>query len=587
MATLRKNRRDDRLAKRRREMPSEFIAPDSNLAHIMASLKQKMDVLKNANAPFPARFDAIQTVRKVTTIETTEGAEPPIIRICDMGFLPYIIMGLAQRDKPQLQFECCWAITNILSSSDSDIIQRVLSYDGVDEPPSQQHPSGRKNFVPPESVDRMLLRFLAPPSRNFPTSVQLRNQTLWTIANLMAESDLIRDKLIALGVLQSAIRILSPNGGHNAAPDVDAIGLIAWLFSNACRFNQRKPEFGRVSVLIPWLRRLVHNDIDQGAENTFWSMANANTDVVSDSYWAVSYLLGSDQAIQPVVDAGFIKVIAERGLPIAAPEIQTPCIKILSFIALGTSMNTRMLIESGCLVKMRRLLEGLENISVRKNIMFCISNICGDVDKRCLQAVITSGFFPIIAKIILTGCNRCVHTEGLYAISNALDNATMEQASVIASQPVMDAIIKGLHMTECVEVVTYSIEALKFLLNKAAMAGPEQCAKMRRYVELHNGVKVLERLQSHQNYTLYEKALELLTRHFDCEEIQSGQGEFEGEVVMMSRPSGRAMGLPPPPPPSMGMSRGLPPPPVDRDDMMLDEEDLDFGDDMEPLDYDF
>jgi len=129
--------------------------------------------------------------------------------------------------------------------------------------------------------------------------------------------------------------------------------------------------------------------------------------------------------------------------------------------------------------------------------------------------------------------------------------------------------------------------------------------KMCRAVAFKGGVTAIEALQQHKNYDVYEKAIALLTQHFECDEVRPGtddvpQDDFEeeGETVLLPNPApmpGRGMPLPHPsmmpgrgrgmplPPPNMMPGRGrLPPPP---DLMMMG----DFGDDLDdlPLDYDF
>ena len=108
---IRKNKRNERLQKRRAmmqmpampESPVKLDADTSNLGEIYRNL------ISNDYAKVLA---ATHTIRKMLSRPT----DPPVEEVLESGSLPKLVEFLKCNDKPDLQFQALWALTNIGST---------------------------------------------------------------------------------------------------------------------------------------------------------------------------------------------------------------------------------------------------------------------------------------------------------------------------------------------------------------------------------------------------------------------------------------------------------------------------------------
>lgn len=151
---------------------------------------------------------------------------------------------LKQDDRPDLQFETAWALTNIASgnSEQTDCVVKAGSCD---------------HFI----------RLLSSPAIN------VAEQAVWALANIAGEGPTYRDMIIDLGVVPALTRLVTPTASTSFLANV------AWCLSNLCRNKNPPPSIAAVQACLPSVKQLLLND---------------SPSVVSDACWSLSYISDGD-----------------------------------------------------------------------------------------------------------------------------------------------------------------------------------------------------------------------------------------------------------------------------------------------------
>ena len=114
---IRKNKRNERLQKRRAmmqmpampESPVKLDAETSNLSEIYKNL---------ISSDYEKVLAATHSIRKMLSRPT----DPPVVEVIETGAVPKLIEFLKCNEKPALQFQALWALTNIGSTEHTSVI---------------------------------------------------------------------------------------------------------------------------------------------------------------------------------------------------------------------------------------------------------------------------------------------------------------------------------------------------------------------------------------------------------------------------------------------------------------------------------
>lgn len=271
---LRKAKKDEQLLKRRNvDVGEEATSPTKEAAD---------EIMYGMMSPDESvQFKATLACRKILSAERN----PPIDHMIRMGVVPRCVEFLSRNHNPTMQFEACWALTNIASGT------------------SEQ----TKAVVQEGALPKLQLLLTSP-------HLQVAEQAVWALGNIAGDGPQTRDLVLNSGVLTELLAMIKPE------TSVSMLRNIVWAISNLCRNKNPPPNFELVKEALPTLAKLLQYD---------------DKDVLADSCWALSYLTdGSNDKIQAVLETGLIDRLVEL---LASDELAvlTPALRAVGNIVTG------------------------------------------------------------------------------------------------------------------------------------------------------------------------------------------------------------------------------------------------------------
>ncbi|KAG5187547.1 armadillo-type protein [Tribonema minus] len=463
---VRKTKKDERLNQRRKMGPSTVGAfggapsVDPNIAQRLEQLPQLVAGLMSADPAL--HLDMTTAFRKLLSIERN----PPIQQVIDAGVVPRFVEFLQQDANPALQFEAAWALTNIASGTSEHT--RVVIEVGA---------------VP------IFVRLLSSPNDD------VREQAVWALGNIAGDSPECRDGVLQHGSMQPLLAQLTERS------KLSMLRNATWTLSNFCR-GKPQPDFERVRPALPALAQLIHS-VDE--------------EVLTDACWALSYLSdGSNDKIQAVIEAGVCQRLVEL-LMHQSPSVQTPALRTVGNIVTGDDLQTQVIINFNALSWLLALLASPKK-GIRKEACWTISNITAG-NKEQIQAVVDAGIVPPLINL-LSNAEFDIRKEAAWAISNATSGGKNEQIKFLVQCGCIPPLCELLQVQDA-KIVTVALEGLENILKvgetDAKAQGTDQ-NMMATYIAEAGGMDKIENLQMHDNLSIYNKALKILTKYFGAED---------------------------------------------------------------------
>jgi len=163
-----------------------------------------------------AQLKATTAFRKLTTNEKN-----PLQEVINSGVVPHLVEFLKQNDKPSLQYEAAWTLTNIASGTSE---QTLIVID--------------TGAVP------VFVQLISSVNDN------VREQAVWALGNIAGDSPESRDLVLQAGALQPLLKQLK----NNAKLSMLRNG--TWTLSNFCR-GTPQPPFEWVNPALATLSQLI------------------------------------------------------------------------------------------------------------------------------------------------------------------------------------------------------------------------------------------------------------------------------------------------------------------------------------------
>ena len=314
--SLRKDKKSEGLAKRRAmssPVPPAAAATDSAMkpegaaavetgkAYTAADIPALAAALRQSDIPDATLLETVRGFRKVMSVEHN----PPVDEVLASGVLPAFVQMLGLHDKPKVQFEAAWALTNIASTEET------------------------KAVVDAGAVPHFAALLASP-------SPEVREQCAWCLGNIAGDSAALRDIVLSSGAMQPLLQNI-------AQPDNDGLfGNCVWALSNFCR-GKPAPHLSLVAPALPTLVQVLKSD--------------KPAEVKSDALWALSYISdGDDDRIQAVLDADPTLASVLMGMLTDDSTLATPALRTVGNIVSGNDDQTQAIVEAGFMDRINVLL---------------------------------------------------------------------------------------------------------------------------------------------------------------------------------------------------------------------------------------
>lgn len=474
---IRKNVREDRLNQRRRMVSLggnggidddafDFEAVEDGSPHDgagsgiprvtvqdlpkIAAMIQSLDVTEQTVA--------VSSLRRLLSLEQN----PPIQDVANLGVVPLLVNFLRRHDKPELQFEAAWALTNIASGT-------------------TQHTEVVINSGAVPVFCELLLS----------TNEDVCEQAVWALGNIAGDSPFCRDFVLNSGAMVPLLAVLRRSIGK-----ISVQRNATWTLSNLCR-GRPQPEFSLVRPALELLQYLV---------------LSPDEDVATDACWALSYLSdGATEKIQAVIEAGVVtQIVRLLGHDLVA--IQTPALRTIGNIVSGNEAQTQLALDSGTLERLGPLLKHQKKL-IRKETCWTISNITAGTQSQ-IQEVIDANLIPSLVHQLVTS-EFDVQKEAAWAISNAISSGSIEQIQYLVSQGCIAPLVNLLKCPDANMIKVCLDTLLKILQTGDHITGIHEENKMALFIEEADGVDKIQELQYHDNEEIYEKALHIIREYYN------------------------------------------------------------------------
>lgn len=464
---LRKSKRADLAIKRRNlAVPEKEWIPVNEHFKESYTLEDLSSLLQAANSSQDTDLlMAAQGFRKLLSIKVN----PPIQNVIDAGVIPFLITWIQRSDYPQLQYEASWCLTNIASGNHMQTLAII-----------------EKGAVP------VLVNMLSSPLD------ELKEQSIWTLGNIGADSAHCRDLILQFGAMRGLI-----NASETSQRKITKKqGL--WTISNLCR-GKPMPQFEFVKESIPVITKALYEFPDE--------------EILPDLLWALSCLSdGNPEGVQMIIDSGALPKVTEL-TKADNYRVQLPGARCLGNIISGYDIQAQAVVEAGGVEALASLLD-IKLKNLRKEAVWALSNLCAGT-KEQLQYLIEK---QVTRKLIEIASieDRVIQKEVVWAIANAVSNGKPEQVDMLVQQNAIEALCFLLQL-EDTKLISVALEGLGCVLRVGNVCIEREEAEnpYTRIVEECGGLVTLEKLQMNPNNNIYNKALKIIETYFGVEEDES------------------------------------------------------------------
>ncbi|KAF4663161.1 Importin alpha subunit (Karyopherin alpha subunit) (Serine-rich RNA polymerase I suppressor protein) [Perkinsus chesapeaki] len=437
--------------------------PSGSTTTPVPNLQELSEAVAGCNSNDPVvQFKATQYVRKLLSIEKN----PPIEYVIEAGLIPRMVDFLKDINRPDLQFEAAWVLTNIASGTRAQT-EAVVS----------------AGTIP------VFIALLSSPS------LDVKEQAVWALGNIAGDSPPLRDTVLQAGVMQPLLALLRENDKFSLLRNA------TWALSNLCR-GKPQPPLEMIVHALPTLSNLLYS---------------SDVEVLTDACWALSYISdGPNERIEAVIENGVCRRLVEL-LNHDSTLVQTPALRTVGNIVTGDDRQTQVIIQCGVAEKLHQLLYSPKK-NIRKEACWTISNITAG-NREQIQEIINAGIPSKIVELMATA-EFDIKKEAAWALSNATTGGSPEQVDYFVQAGCIKPLCALLDVNDT-RIVGVCLEALENILRvglQAMEANPNLTENpYLQLVEEADGLTKIENLQSDSSDEIYLKAVRILENYFPLE----------------------------------------------------------------------
>lgn len=457
---LRKNKKEEGLAKRRNIMVNNFVTDPSATTEEPPSKFSEL-MLKMNSQDVSNMTEGIRGFRKALSVESN----PPVQECIDIGAVPLFVKYLQCDDNTVLQFEAAWALTNIASTDRTQVV-----------------------------VDSGAIPFLVQQLMS--GSADVREQCAWCLGNVAGDGAPYRDVILNCGGLQPLLKnVLNPE-------NISLLRNCVWTLSNLCR-GKPQPDLRVIQPAFEAISVLLNNCSDQ--------------QTIVDACWALSYLSdGNNERIQQCVE---FQVVPQLVQMISSGQTQAvvPALRTLGNIVSGEDHQTQVVVDCNALpVVVPLLSHGKKNI--RKEACWMLSNIAAGSKPQVHALATTPSLLTQVLIQMSSGIEWDVRKEAAWVISNVATGGSKANVLKLIEFNAIEPLCDLLDVAE-VRILLVAMEALESIL-KHGDAAKMDCSAL---IDEAEGVDKLELLQEHENEDVYQRAVKILETYFGGEEEEESE----------------------------------------------------------------
>ncbi|EGC35022.1 hypothetical protein DICPUDRAFT_34065 [Dictyostelium purpureum] len=416
-------------------------------------------------------------IRKLLQIDNS----PFLSKIINSGGLPTFIKLLSWDDHPQIQFECCWILTN-LAASTSDHTKLLID----------------------EGAIKPLVKLLKSDDES------IRQQACWTLGNITCDSDENRDLILHTNAFPLILDIVKNLDDLK----LETVQTVSWTISNILRSIREAPRIEYFKQAIPFLSKLLDYRDEEVLKDTCWSLVYG----ISQENIAITSRIQFVIDIDPLLCSKVIKLLYYKNI-----DLQTPSIRFISFIS-SDIINSKDNIYSKTLISSFYNLLQIPRISHMNDTIWSLSQII-TADEEQIKELIDGGLVPILVNL-LNNADSPVQIDIFLILSNSIVNTTSpKQLLYLLSQSCLKSILNfylygsastdpTLPNEKLIRILLICIENILniFLFdnnNKQNNQYYQQCLKN---LQDSNGLLFLKKLQNHSNKYIKDKTNTILKK---------------------------------------------------------------------------
>ncbi|KAG6968438.1 hypothetical protein JG687_00003739 [Phytophthora cactorum] len=383
-----------------------------------------------------------------------------IRQMLEKNWTPRLIKWLRLRDRPTLQVEALWALTNIAAGATDNT--SVLLQNGV---------------IP------TLVSLLDSSNE------EVLEQSVWVLGNLAGEGAATRDLVLSAGALTPLVNNLKKTSWDR----LSLLRILTWTISNLCD-GQPRPVFD-IGLILPYLAKM---------------LTSTDTEILSHVCWAFSHLCdGPSTHIQAVVDSDVCFRLVEL-LSHSSWRVTKPALRAIGNIVCAEDDHdyTQHIIECGAVPSLRRLIAH-SNREIQKEACWTLSNIAaGTVDQ--IQCVLDSGCIPSLMGLAASDATDAeVKSEACWVVLNATSCGSDSQIEYLVNQGCIQ--ILG-NLLEETSMVMMALEGLERILQVGELEA-KRTDSPNPYASLMASANI-ETLVSHKSATVAKRASRIWQQHF-------------------------------------------------------------------------
>jgi len=442
---------------------------NSDLVEKFKSMKEAIN-LKTAHCDEDqTSFHAAEMFRKYLSSEET----PPIKEVITSGVVPILIKLLGMNGNPAIQYEACWALTNIASGT-SEQVQHLC-----------------ESGIIPELIKVLKSKH-----------AELREQALWVLGNLAGDSLEYRNRIVdspLIGIMIDYLR---------SSVKCSFIQVSAWTFSNMFRGKPQVP-CDKMIMVVPILAMFLGVNDEE---------------ILADTCWAISYITDTEDSVVEAVMKTKIPVNLLKLLDHGQLAVRIPALRVVGNILTTTHQHTQTLLNDGILDPLSRLLKN-ERKNVAREACWAISNITAGT----LEQISTFLHHSEALTLMLDHCKNDdleIQREAIWAIANATSGGSVSHTFTLVHRGLLNILNEALDRDDT-KLTLLTLEAVGNILEAGALyqrhsdEGQNLCAGQ---IDKIGMLTKIEDLQTHPNNEIYNKVVELIEEYYDHDVEDPGNG---------------------------------------------------------------